>query len=180
MARTKGRKFRRSRKRRWSGNSVVETAVFTIKTGTEGKVTGNQLSNVPTHSIWKPLFVKLSVSREVRDSDPAVQLVWIDPNGKEVASSPVVLMTGNVHTVKLAYPRIGGWFSPIDLVKPGSILMIRCICTKSVTTQFEYGCVCTMKFAVKQEIVAGSCPTLNLYAHVSDPPDIEQYVMVQH
>lgn len=185
MARARGRKSvrfqRRRRGNRWSGNRVSETSIFTLTPGKDGFISAKQLSNVPQHSVWRPLHAKLSVSQDnAGGSNPAMQLIWMDPNGIEVASSQLRLMSGNSHTVSLAYPRNAGWYSPLDVVQPAKILVMRAVCTKSSSSEPTYGCILNMTVAVRPEIVSGQCPKrVNVYEHHSDPP-VDEFEMLGH
>lgn len=176
------RSVRRRPRRRMGNNIVTEVLISDVKIGKIGVISGAQLTNVPLHSVWRPVSVTVQAA-PITDAPFAVQaLLYSAPasgisRGIVVASSRVILISQVPRTLTVRYPRSGSWYQPLSVQRPEEIVNLTTICTGTS----DPGTVCytvTMRIAVRNEVVSPTCP-VSFGVRDPDPPDnISDYSLV--
>lgn len=153
-ARGNRRNFRR--RRRLPRSTVTESMISDISIGTSTAITGKHLSNVPKHSIWKPI----SLVVQVAGYSSGIQVMLCGPDGQYVNSSRVQLVDSTKRRVRVFYPRNADWYVPLDQHSPTQIAVINSVCTLPYGGKdpLKLGVVVEMRIALKSEIVSIACP----------------------
>lgn len=150
----KNRRTTRARPRRRNVGGIIETMISDIKIGESVAMTYRHLSNVPMHTLWRPV----SLTVQATGSFTGIQIILCDPSGHYAASSPVTLLSSVTRRVTVGYPRSADWYQPLDVEKPAQIAILNAICTSKNASTGVIPVVATMRVRVRNEIVKVTCP----------------------
>lgn len=179
--RTNRRPRRQRRRRRTTARMYDEYFTFSLQVGLTAQVTVANLSQRPTRSVFRPIFMTVTASgglvpSTASDSRPgfyapaALQLALRNPTGERVAVSRPRMSGPIPSSLTVRYPRSGDWY-PENNASTDVIADIDAICLGSnslgqTSPSYITGLV-HIRVLLGPELVGTSCPTLNTVPNTS-------------